>query len=270
MIRRFLQQIDALLRRRGRFMEDAPAAKRLRWLATFVIVSGFFYGAVMGTYSGLRPERYHQMLYSGFKVPLLLLVTFILCVCSFFVLNTILGLRDDFGKALHAVLGTQACVSIVLASLAPVTAFFYVSGRDYQTAVLVNALMFGVASLAGMRFLLKAYAPLILKEPLHRRMLLFWIVMYAFVGIQMGWLLRPFVGNPTAPVEFLRPDAWGNAYVVIVDLILNELRRRFGQIGKRIVYDGTRGVARVGRRRNCRRSLARRLLRPPHIGGDGR
>ena len=96
---------------------------------------------------------------------------------------------------------------------------------DSQHIHLMGICGAGMASLAGMRFLLKAYAPLILKEPLHRRMLLFWIVMYAFVGIQMGWLLRPFVGNPTAPVEFLRPDAWGNAYVVIVDLILNVARR---------------------------------------------
>ncbi|MDP6107356.1 MAG: hypothetical protein QGI33_02830 [Candidatus Brocadiia bacterium] len=32
----------------------------------------------------------------------------------------------------------------------------------------------------------------------------------------MVWVLRLFIGDPNAPVAFLRPDAWGNAYVVIV------------------------------------------------------
>ena len=35
-------------------------------------------------------------------------------------------------------------------------------------------------------------------------MLRAWLGVYAFVGIQMGWVLRPFVGQPdrpTAPEE---------------------------------------------------------------------
>ena len=27
-------------------------------------------------------------------------------------------------------------------------------------------------------------------------MLRAWMVIYVFVGIQMGWVLRPFIGNP--------------------------------------------------------------------------
>lgn len=32
-----------------------------------------------------------------------------------------------------------------------------------------------------------------------------WIITYAIVGSQMGWLLRPFVGNPGEKLTFLRP-----------------------------------------------------------------
>jgi len=46
------------------------------------------------------------------------------------------------------------------------------------------------------------------------------ILAYAFVGIQMAWLLRPFVGAPNTPVRFFREEAWGNAYVVVVKLLL--------------------------------------------------
>jgi hypothetical protein len=31
-----------------------------------------------------------------------------------------------------------------------------------------------------------------------------WVVVFALVGAQMGWVLRPFVGNPTIPFSWLR------------------------------------------------------------------
>jgi len=55
----------------------------------------------MGTFSGLAAGRFHQLLYSGVKVPLLMLVTFGLCLPSFFVLNTVAGLRDEKIDAYH-------------------------------------------------------------------------------------------------------------------------------------------------------------------------
>jgi hypothetical protein len=34
-----------------------------------------------------------------------------------------------------------------------------------------------------------------------------WLVCFGFVGCQMAWVLRPFVGSPFYPVAFLRSDA---------------------------------------------------------------
>jgi hypothetical protein len=31
-----------------------------------------------------------------------------------------------------------------------------------------------------------------------------WVIVFALVGAQMGWVLRPFVGNPTLPFEWFR------------------------------------------------------------------
>ena len=179
----------------------------------------------MGTYSGLQPGRFQQLLYSGVKVPLLLLATFGLCLPSFFIVNTIAGLRDDFGQVLRALVATQSCVTVVLAALAPITAFWYVSCTDYGLIILFNMLMFGVASVAAQIVVRRYYRPLIQREPGHRHLLWAWFVLYAFVGIQMGWVLRPFIGNPDAPVAFLRSGAWGNAYVVVGGLLLKAARR---------------------------------------------
>lgn len=206
------------------FAIDAPLSGRLPWLFVLLIACGLFYGAVMGTYSGLTILRLHQLLYSGVKVPLLLLATFVLCLPSFFVINTVAGLRDDFREVLRAVVATQSCITVVLAGLAPITAFWYVSCANYRQAVLFNALMFGVASAAAQIVVRRYYGPLIRRSSRHRQLLWAWFFLYAFVGIQMAWVLRPFIGAPNAPVAFFRSGAWGNAYVVLARMIAGLFR----------------------------------------------
>ncbi len=224
-MRAFFRAADNFLRGRGVFAVDAPLMGRLRWLLVLMLVCGLFYGAVMGTFSGLKAGRLHQLLYSGVKVPILLLATFLLCLPSFFVVNTLAGLRDDFGQVLRALVATQSCVTVVLAALAPITAFWYVSCRDYGLALLFNMVIFGVATLAAQIVVQRYYRPLIGREPRHRLLLWAWFVLYAFVGVQMGWVLRPFIGNPETPVAFFRAEAWGNAYVVVGGLILRAVGR---------------------------------------------
>jgi hypothetical protein len=218
-MRGFARALREFLHGRGRFAPQAPQAGRLRYLALFVIVFGCFYGAVMATYTGLAPGRYLQVLYVGLKVPLLLVVTFGVCLPSFFVVNAAAGLGSDFGEALHGVVAAQACVTCALAALSPVTGLFYLSNESYNLAILFNAAMFTVAAVAAQRVMGRYYGPLIARAPRHRLMLYFWFFFYALVGIQMGWLLRPFIGDPKAPVQFFRPDAWGNAYEVVARLM---------------------------------------------------
>ena len=114
-----------------------------------VAAGGAAYGAVMGAFGGLGGDRALQVVFSAAKVPLLILVRTALALPSFFVVNTLLGLRDDFPGAVRAVAATQAAVAVVLAGLAPYTALWYASTRDYHEATLFNALMFGVANRAN-------------------------------------------------------------------------------------------------------------------------
>jgi hypothetical protein len=57
-------------------------------------------------------------------------------------------------------------------------------------------------------------------------MLRTWIVIYVFVGIQMGWVLRPFIGSPLAPTQFFREGSWSNAYVFVLQLIWDVISGR--------------------------------------------
>jgi hypothetical protein len=185
----------------------------------YVLIFGGVYGALMGTFGGVLGDRLLLILFAAIKVPLLLTVTFLVCLPSFFILNTLLGVREDLEPVLHALVATQAALTILLVSLAPVTLFWYASCPDYNAAILFNALIFGIASLSAQWLLRRHYEPLITRNPRHQTLLRIWLILYAFVGIQTGWVLRPFIGSPDLPAQFFREEAWGNAYVALAEKV---------------------------------------------------
>lgn len=206
----FLQHVEGVLR------GESP---RLRPSVVAALWGGIAYGVVMGSFGGLSGERFIQLVYSGLKVPLLLAATTCLALPSFFVLNTLAGLRNDFSAVLRALIGSQGAVGIVLACLAPFTAVWYTSTSDYYESIIFNGVMFAIASWAAQWALRRRYAGLIARNPRHRVLMRTWLFVYAFVGIQMGWVLRPFVGYPGMRPTFFREGAWGNAYVVVVETL---------------------------------------------------
>ena len=221
----WFDRVDELLR--GRLpVDEAPVRSTLRLIGC-VAVFGVAYGAVMGTFTGLSPEHRVQLLYSAAKVPLLLLVSFALSVPSFFVLNALLGVADDFPAAIRALAATQAGLTVILAAFAPFTAVWYLTSADYTAAVTFNGLMFLAASASAQILLRRFYGPLIRRNPRHRVLLAGWLVVYAFVAIQMAWVLRPFIGDPLQPPQFLRPEVFSqNAYEVVARLAWSMLTGR--------------------------------------------
>ncbi len=206
--------VDDLLRVRGRHAAGAPLV--WRELVVVFVVAGFGYGAVMGAFDG-RPL---QMLWSGLKVPLLLGVTTLLVLPTFFVLSTVLGLRDDFLAALRAVVGSQSVFAICLGSLAPFTAVVYASGMPYAWTSTFHGGMFLLATLGAQWTLARHYRPLERRAPRHRIAKRAWMLLYVFVAIQMAWVLRPFIGDPGMPTRFLREGAWSNAYVAVFETVM--------------------------------------------------
>jgi hypothetical protein len=211
-------QIDNILRCR-RAVQSRAAASALCWMIGCITVFGMLYGGVMGAFGGIQGKRLWQVVYSAMKVPLLLLATSLIAWPSFFVLNTLAGLRRDFARATTALMAAQAGLAIVLASLASLTVVWYASSASYADAIRFNGLMFAIACFAGQWLLRDHYRVLIERDARHRQMLWLWLAIYIFVAIQMAWVLRPFVGDPNLPVEFFRRDKWGNAYLVVARLI---------------------------------------------------
>jgi hypothetical protein len=217
---RFVRWVDAVLRAPPGGAAPAPAGLLVRRWLTAVVAGGMAYGAVMGAFDGLTA----QVAFAAVKVPLLLVATTLLTLPSFFVLNTLLGLRGDFPDVLRAVGGAQATAAMVLAALAPYVAVWYLSSGAYPEAILFNALTFAAASFAGQAILRRNYRPLIARDPRHRLLLRGWLGLYAGVGIQMGWVLRPFIGDPEKPTVYFREGAWGNAYVEVWEKAVGTIR----------------------------------------------
>lgn len=216
--------MDQVLQGRIELLAKRKPKQLLAGITCLMVACGLAYGAIMGSYAesleGIRPW---QILFSALKVPLLLLATFSLSLPSFYVANSMLGLRPDFGQAIRALLACQAALTIVLAGLGPLTLFCYICGASYTQALAFNSLMFGLSSLSVQILLRRLYKPLVARNGRHVWMVRAWLVIYTFVGIQMGWVLRPFIGSPGLPTRFLREEAWGNAYLEVLGIFLSML-----------------------------------------------
>src|SRR5436190_9557311 len=105
---------DAVLRAESGVITAGASRQGLSRLAWFVCLCGVLYGAVMGSFGAIEIGRTWQMIYAAIKVPILLLGTLAICLPSFFILNTVAGLRSDFARAVTGLLASQAALTVVL------------------------------------------------------------------------------------------------------------------------------------------------------------
>ena len=57
-----------------------------------------------------------------------------------------------------------------------------------------------------------------------RKVLFAWLAGNLFLGSQLSWILRPFVGSPNLEVQFLRPDPFRGSFF---EAVFNALRQLF-------------------------------------------
>jgi len=224
--------VDMFLREEGRFAPGAilegAARPPVGLYVALIVAAGLAYGAAMGSFSGLAGDGWLRIILAAAKVPIFFGVTFALCLPPFLILLTFAGLRDDLPAVLRGLLGALVLTTVILASAAPITCLMNLSATSYRFILIWNGIVFAFASGVGHLHLRGIYRSLIRARPRHRALLGGWFVLFVFVGIQMAWVLRPFVGAPELPVQLFREDAWTNAYVYVFRLVagfLNEALR---------------------------------------------
>lgn len=207
-------------------VESTPTALDRRSLIGLLATGAAAYGLAMGSFAMDEPSRLLQSVFSAIKTPILLLFATCLCMPSYFVVNTLLGLRDDFGEAISAIVAGQSAMAVVLASFAPIAVFWNFSTRAYQSTIVFHGVVFALASVAAQIVLRRRYAFLIERNRRHRWTLRFWLAMYWLVTIQSAWSLRPFIGTPGTPVRLFREDAFTNAFEAVGRIVMDTLTHR--------------------------------------------
>lgn len=221
---RFFELFDGLLRRRESFFETIFEGRSvgalIRWsLVAIVILSGF-YGLTMGAASfrsGGFVAGIAQSLSSAAKVPLLYLLSLLVCYPVLYFVIVLMGSRLSFSQTLALILLAVTMNAILLAGCAPIVLFFIFTGSGYVFIKLLHVAIFTFSGAWAMMALWQGLRAMCEKSDLYPRqavrILQVWILVFGFVGTQMAWSLRPFIGNPGQPFELLRSDQGSNIYL---------------------------------------------------------
>lgn len=207
------ETIDVLLKQRSRFFErlqhDPQLTRELPTLLTIAFVAAMPVGAILGSYAGGW-----QILYVSLKVPLLLLFSLALCTLAFWVSALYAGLELRPAQVATLCVGSMAATSIVLLGLAPLLWLAIPSGVSevsYHGIILAVVGVFGFAGLFGTWQLVRGLRTLAASSGYARRLgvpflACVWLGLYALVGSQMAWILRPWLVHPwtRGGVPFLR------------------------------------------------------------------
>ena len=198
----------------GEVVEGVDLARKLRYSVGTLLALCAFYGVAAGAYAGAL-----QAVSAALKLPLLIIATLVICFPAFFVVQILVGSRLRFSQVLVLVLAALDLTAILLAAFVPVTVFFLITGANYYFLQLLHVLAVLVAGGFGMYALHEGLALVCERRGVYPRKALTimraWALLFAFVGIQMAWNLRPFLGDRGEPFRVFRSYE-GNFYAAIV------------------------------------------------------
>ncbi len=181
-----------------------------------ICLAAFIYGLVMGSYnSGL------QAFSSGIKLVALLFLTLAICFPSFYIVQLLLGSKMRLQQLIVILLGGFVMFSTILVAFAPISLFFQWSNSPYGFLQWLHFMTFAFAGFWSMRTVAEALKMACEKKNIYPKIGLtifrIWIFIMAFVGIQLSWNLRPFIGSKSMVFEWLRSDTQGNIYSTLLN-----------------------------------------------------
>jgi hypothetical protein len=199
-------------------------------------------------------EAYMQLLASAVKLPMLFFLTLAVTFPSLYVFNALIGTRLSVLSSMRLLIAALGVMLAVLASLGPIVVFFALSTKSYPFMILLNVATSTTAGVLGLGFLLRTLDRLVvIQESLEsaqsqvdpqpegsneaegkkadptgaldrvgrittrraRSVFRIWTIVFALVGAQMSWVLRPLVGCPTLPFEWFR-ERESNFFIAVL------------------------------------------------------
>jgi hypothetical protein len=204
------------------------SARRVGTQVLVIVLGAGAYGAAMGWW-----RDPWQALFVAIKFPLILLLTALGNALLNAMLAPLLGLNLTLRQSLLAVLMSFAITAAIMGAFAPLTGFVVwnappmspevKSTPTYAFIKLLHVIVIAFAGIAGNVRLFQLLTKL--SNGTRRgaqRVLFAWLAGNLFLGSQLTWMARPFIGAPQLPVAFLRDTAFqGNFYENVFGSILH-------------------------------------------------
>jgi hypothetical protein len=218
----YFHRLPVLCRGDSDDISDWLERQSMRWFVfcgLVILIFGGMYGASIGLWrAGL------MALYVGIKFPLLIFLTMISNALLNWMLALVMGAGISFRQTLLAQLMSFTIAALIFGAMTPVALFIL-----YNTPPLSSGNYFGhgffllfnvaIIAIAGLAANIRLYGFILLKvgrRSLARNVLIAWVAGNLFVGGQLSWNLRPFIGSPTLDIQFLRPNPFdGNFYEAV-------------------------------------------------------
>jgi hypothetical protein len=171
-----------------------------------------------------------QGLSTAAKFPLLIFLTCAGNALLNGMLAQLLGSGLTFRQTSLAILMSFATAALLLGALMPVALFVIWNapplassraGIGHSVTLLMHVGVIAYAGVVGNRRLFR-----LLERMSNRatalRVLTSWLAGNLLLGAQLAWVLRPFIGSPQIPVQFLRDDPLrGNFYEAVAHAVGN-------------------------------------------------
>jgi len=198
--------------------------------ALVIIAGAGAFGAAMGCWRDPT-----QAVFAAIKLPLIVLVT----ACGNALINgmlaPLLGLNLTLRQSFAAVLMSFGIAAAILGASSPLMAFLVwnlpalqlgvkVTGVVHAVMLLTLVVVIAFAGITANLRLLQLLRKLSGDAKTARRILFAWLAANLLLGSQISWILRPFIGTPGLPVQFLRPDAFHGSFF---ETVFYAMRRVF-------------------------------------------
>ena len=251
---KYLAQLDRILRGDATQLESLEKGKieiAVGGLSFILLLLAIIYGLCAGSYAIIQShgQNYMQLIASAVKLPLLFLLTLVVTFPSLYVFNALIGSRLSIISSLRLLISSAGVMLAVLSSLGPIVVFFALSTSSYPFMVVLNVAMGTVSGLLGLGFLLRTLHRLVIIQeipaippkqnpapdtaanttaqqlsPLEqvgkstsrkaKRVFRIWTIVFALVGAQMSWVLRPLIGSPDMTFTWFR-EQQGNFFIAV-------------------------------------------------------
>jgi hypothetical protein len=212
-----LREVFQIFQKKEAFFEEIRNTKSMRLILIQLLIIclfAFLYGVVMGSY-----HSFTQSMVAGLKVVVLFLSTVILCFPSFFIIQQVLGSKMSFWQMTMIVLSGVMLTATIALSFAPIVIVFQVTGGNYHFLQLLHVAIFIFAGIFGMKLMVDALKYACDQKNIYPQIgvtvFRIWVIILAFVGIQLAWNLRPFLCEKNEEFKWFRKYE-GNFYTAVI------------------------------------------------------